>query len=270
MVTNEDLFKLMSEVQADVKGIKNTIESVKSDISTLKSELCNLDQKCTDLEKKVTVLCKNAQREDCAKNILIFKANDTDEFNKNLITSVREILRQAEVDIPDTCIISTHRIGKNPGSRPILIKLIAPRWKKAIYDKIDNFKTMGLSIANDIPQEDRLINKRLMRARYLLKQEQKNPVLRGTSLFVNNQRLTDHEIDELLAKYEETNQTLAHETIANDTTQAAMGKNLISNETATLLGTPASIPSTKKRPAEQTLMNYFNAKPRLTQQPQTA
>lgn len=267
MATIDDLCKLLQELKSDVKEMKSTINSVKDDISVIKSEQSNILDKQNLLEKKVETLDKQIGRGESAKNILLFQVTDDDEFNKNLLVNVQRILQQAEVEISELCLASVYRIGKNVGNRRIIIKLIAPRWKQLFFEKIDNFKRMGLGLSNDVPKEERAIIRAALKAKYILRSEGQQPILKGNELWLNDRRLTEQEISEILERQNEenihserggkieTNPPFVPENNYHNTTQIR-NQSIIQNSNIT----PRY--NNKKRQAENSLENFIITKPR--------
>ena len=80
---------------------------------------------------------------------------------------------------------------------------------------------MGYGISGDIPKEKRELKNKLLKARYNLRQEGMEPVLRHYNLYVNNRSLTAREIESIISGIipEKENESLekvsSEDTVAN-------------------------------------------------------
>ena len=116
-----------------------------------------MQSELSDIKKKLNSAKKYFEQAHTlvrANNILLFKVEDNADFNKNLFTNVLQIIKQAEVNISEFCIVTIVRLGNKIGHRPILIKLIAPRWKQFFFNQVDNFRNMDIGIPNTNPKKN--------------------------------------------------------------------------------------------------------------------
>ena len=77
------------------------IKELKMEVSLLKKEISNLT---------------NKERE---RNIILFNVQDDDNFNKNLMKNLGDILKNCAVDIPHDSMVKAERRGRNIDKRPI-------------------------------------------------------------------------------------------------------------------------------------------------------
>ena len=143
----------------------------------------------------------NAMNEaEASKNVILYNVNENEESIKNILPKIQEIIVKAEVTIPDVCIVDVYRIGKKQDNktRPVMIKLLAQRWKYSFFEKESKFKELGYSVSSDLSKEKRDVKKKLLKARYILKQEGKAAAIRNFKLYVENRCLTEKEIDNLI------------------------------------------------------------------------
>lgn len=161
----DDLKNLILGLKDDIKINTDKVSSVETVTNKLASDFHVINEKCTKLEEqnsvheqKLTALEKeldymrNGEREN---NILIFKMKDTSKENKNLLHTVLTVFLQAEVNITENQIENVKRIGRNEGSRPVLVTLTAARYKQIIFAKAMNISKLGYAISNDLPKEQR-------------------------------------------------------------------------------------------------------------------
>ena len=189
----------MEEVMKLLNLIKNDIDSIKIDISLMKSlqvfqiekQKC-IENKLSEVENQV----RNLYEKDSLKNIILYNVQDNEENNKALISNVQKIIKKAEINISDLCIGDIQRIGRKKvnSNRPVVIKLLAPRWKHEFFEKEEKLKSMGYKISSDVSKEKRKLKSMLLKARYLLRKDGKNPILRNYKLFIENYQLTENEI----------------------------------------------------------------------------
>ena len=135
-----------------------------------------------------------------SKNVILFNVKEEEDVNKSLFSNIKELIDKAEVEIPDTCIVDIFRLGRIEVNnvRPVIIKLIAPRWKQNFFKKEENFKNMENAVSSDISKEKRELKNKLLKARYKLRQDGKEPMLRNYKLYLDNRCLTPKEISVIL------------------------------------------------------------------------
>lgn len=104
------------------------------------------------MENNITLL-NNFTR---AKNIILFKLEDHDTINNNLIQVILCLFSDIGLSIPEFVIGDIYRIGKNKGNRPVFIKFIRERWVKMVFTKMKELKDRGIFIVNDRSTVERL------------------------------------------------------------------------------------------------------------------
>lgn len=198
-----ELLKILNSIQEDTKSLRSTSEQVQKDINCMKIWQSTHSNKVKAVEKdmvEVQHTLSDQSKSERAKNLLLFNVQDNEDTNGDLLATVSYIFEKAGVNIPEISIATAYRLGQytTGKDRPILIKFLAPRWKKPIFEKIMEFKKMKINIANDIPIEDRSTIKDLLKVRYILKQEGKISYIKDTTLLYNNHPLSRDEIDNIL------------------------------------------------------------------------
>lgn len=203
MATNDELKTLLLAVQEDVKFTKTNVSTMTEDIKALKetekdilSELkvckrkcISLEEKNVQLETKVSVLEKtlkileNKSRE---KNVILFNIEDPKTDNLNLLERVKTIFTEAKINIPDDGIEKIFRLGKNIGSRPILVAFTSVKYKSILFSKISELRSLDISIANDLTNEQRETRKILKNLQVKLTQQGKTSIIKGSRLLIEN------------------------------------------------------------------------------------
>lgn len=201
---------ILLEIRNDIREMKKTNEKIQNDIEKINTKLSTQQQKMSNMDTIIVELDNKLKLHDKSLrscNLILFKMQDTEEREKNTLSKVIEITNKVGITIPEVCFASSYRIGKykQGNHRPILIRLIAPRWKIPFFEKLNEFNNLGYSIANDISKEEREVMRPLLRARYLLRNQGENAYIKGTNLYVNNKLSTKEEIETILeAEFIET------------------------------------------------------------------
>lgn len=185
---SEDIIKLLLDIQSDIKSIKLAQEKSEKNNTELESKLLFIS-------KKISI----AEKTNRASNLILYGVADTSETNNNLFQNIINLIKKLQVDINELIVTDIYRIGKKMGNRPIVIKLLAPRWKQVFFQKIANFKKNKLNIDNDLTKEEREVKKQLLKTRYLLKQKKIFAKLKGNQLWLNNSPLSQEQIEFYLA-----------------------------------------------------------------------
>lgn len=90
-----------------------------------------------------------------AKNLIIFKLEDSEKFNGYLFGEILQLFSGVGLAIPEIAIVDVFRLGKIKGNRPVIVKFLTVRWVKLIFSKIIEFKRRNLVISNDYSPEER-------------------------------------------------------------------------------------------------------------------
>ena len=140
----------------------------------------------------------------CNKNLIMYGIEQGEKSFKELCIKVNEIMKKAEIVIPEVAVIEIRRLGmiKSDETRPNIIKFIAPRYKFLIFEKDEKLKTVGISVASDMPKERRVLKSKLLKARNLLKQKNKQAIIRVFDLIVDDCHLSIEEIEKIISKEE--------------------------------------------------------------------
>lgn len=102
---------------------------------------------------------QSSDREEKAKNIVIFNLADEEENNSNLLYTIVKMFKRAGLIVPDNAITDVLRLGKNKGKRTVMVKFIGVRWVKLIFTKITVFRKHDIVIVNDRSPQEREKNR---------------------------------------------------------------------------------------------------------------
>lgn len=101
---------LCSEIQASTKVIES-----------LNLKTTAQDNRISDIEGTLTFLNNQIR----ARNLVLFKVEDTDKVNNNLLNVILNLFKDVGLQILELAVYDFLRLRKNKGSRPILIKFIS-------------------------------------------------------------------------------------------------------------------------------------------------
>ena len=195
--------ELLLKIRDDIKSLKHTNEKIKKDIEEIKDILMHDNMKLQELQEKLKNLgnrFENWDRMVRMYNLMLFRVPDYNESKIELFEIVMDIINKVKVNIKEYAIISIYRVGKYNRfiNRPIIIKLISPRWKQVFFEKLKEFAKLDLAIANDLSLEEREEKRDLLRARYLLRNQGEEVTLRKMNLYRKQRVISTEEINSIL------------------------------------------------------------------------
>ena len=117
----------MEEVIKKLDAIHNDLKEIKTDLFLLKTLQATQIEKQSKLEDKINEIeAKFKANTDFekAKNVILYDVKEEVESSNSLFLNVKEIIKKAEVDIPDMYIVDVFRLGRKNinKTRPIVIK----------------------------------------------------------------------------------------------------------------------------------------------------
>ena len=156
--TLEDLKKLILKSDKKIDNMVKSQRDLRKEVRMWKKNYEELNKvqaihklKIEILEKKIDFLINKERR----KNLLFFKIEDSEEFNEKLNENLFVLLEKADIFISEQDIERIIRLGKNSGSRPVLIEFKNFQTKKNIFNKLEKLKELNIFIANDLTKEQR-------------------------------------------------------------------------------------------------------------------
>lgn len=207
MTSNDELKKILMDIQGDTKGLSSKLDKVQSELKVLTKENARLkkfvtwnSEKVSDLELKNKLLenkLNNCEmklelflNKDRMNNIILFKIPDSLTENENLTETVKTIFDKAEIVCDIDNIVSVKRIGNTVGSRPILITFNNKDIKADIFRKVKNFGNMNIGVSNDyskvLREKRREQHNQLLECKLLLEDQGKTVQIRGHYIVMDN------------------------------------------------------------------------------------
>lgn len=187
------------EIKEEVKSLKLMYSNLSRDIEEVKKEQQDFSSKHEDmcatvnvLERRIALLEKNSR----ARNLLIFNLDDVEEINRDLYLSIARIFEKIKVEIPDQAIESIFRLGKVVGRRPVLVRFASPRWKSLLFIKVKELNELGLTIANDLTEDERKERKSLLMYLFSLKKQGHEAKLKGNAIIIKNKAYSLKDLQE--------------------------------------------------------------------------
>ncbi|KAE8750844.1 hypothetical protein FOCC_FOCC002272 [Frankliniella occidentalis] len=151
-MNKKDLVLLISEC---LKPVQESVKELKDEVKELRLEVDNLSY---DLRQKDIVIAELRARLDESEqysrrnNLRIFGVKEKSKENTDLL--VMDVAKKIGVDISETQIDRSHRIGK-PGTkpRPIIVKFVGYAPRRAMFTAKKALKGTGITIREDLTQE---------------------------------------------------------------------------------------------------------------------
>ncbi|XP_043464575.1 MATH and LRR domain-containing protein PFE0570w-like isoform X3 [Leptopilina heterotoma] len=214
---------LRLSIQEQVKQTNNkldlmdsSLQDIKRDNNTLKAELSTCKRKCNSLleeNKFLTERVKECERKvdfisykERSKNVILYKVPDTENENKNLLNTVKEIIHRVNTNLPTDTITDVKRLGKQEGSRPILISFNNSNCKSFLFQNRKALSNMNIAIANDLSKEEREKRKNnyliLLKYKEILQQKGKTAIIKGPKIIVDEEMLNVEDVEKQLKKME--------------------------------------------------------------------
>lgn len=183
--------------------ILEKLDTVLQELSSIKQMQAGQLQKNEVYDKKFSTVenqLSHYDRLDRMRNVILFDVEESEESAQDLFNKTLEIIKRAEVEIEDTHIYDIHRTRRKIEGkiRPVIVKLIAPRWKFKFFEKEGNFSSLGVRLSSDLSKESRNLKNKLLKARYMLRKEGKDPILKGFRLELDGKLLKEKEIDKIV------------------------------------------------------------------------
>lgn len=248
-VETDRLTNLLLSIQEEVKQTNNkldnmdqTIQEIKRDNTTLKTDLKILKRKYDTLAEENKELTEkvnlNERRinyilnKERSKNVVLYKVPDTIKENKNLLATVLDIVRKVNTEIPPDSITDVRRLGKQEGSRPILLSFTNTSWKSLFLQGRKILWDLNYSMANDISKEERERRRKnyeiLTKYKDFLAMNGKEATIKGMNITVDSRTLNIEEVKKLLetieiSKENETTYTSDSDESTSSATSTASG-----------------------------------------------
>lgn len=96
------------------------------------------------------------ERETREKNLILYKIDETEEFDRNLSSKVTDLVGKYCQTAERNHIDQVYRIGKMLGRRPILVRFNSSRSKSVVCKSIIESGDRNIAVANDLTSEERI------------------------------------------------------------------------------------------------------------------
>lgn len=194
----------LQEIKRNNLTLKTDLKICKRKYVTLAEENKVLSERLNLCEKKLDHLLYREK----SKNVVIYKVPDTENMNKNLLTTVLDIVRKVIKDIPADSVVDVRRLGKQEGSRPILTSFNSTKWKSLLFQNRKMIIEMNYNIANDLPKEEMERRRKnyaiLLKYKEFLSQSGKSAVIKGAKIIVDDNVLDVEEVKKLMDSEEKS------------------------------------------------------------------
>lgn len=152
-ITIEEVYTLLKSVSYQNTEIKNKLDSLEKEILDIRKENSELKGKNIELTTQV----KSLERKDRENNLVFYnvKYSNEKELHDIIIHFLREKLN---ITLPLNEIVRVYRLGKFNNreiSPPVLLKLTTYLRKREILINTGKLKGTGVSISEDLSEEER-------------------------------------------------------------------------------------------------------------------
>jgi hypothetical protein len=190
--SNADLAKeITKEIKADIDNVRRVLDQYESrcqnQYKEVKNDISMLRDENVELRKKI-----EAQEIGKRKNnLIIFDIIEHD--NEKTERVVRELCSELNVTLGPDGVMEAYRLGRNKGSRPILLKLTSFEKKKDILyqNKLQNKK---FAIMPDLTQNERENRKELKPYQDKARKDGRHAFIRGDQLIIDGQAFTINDL----------------------------------------------------------------------------
>ena len=140
----------MKEELKEVEKLNSTVALLQTHVDNLKAQNTQLQEKCSGTEKQIDEIEQYGRRL-CLRITGI--PTETNEKSDDVLTKVRELISESNVDIPDSTIDRAHRIGERRGNKQaVIVRFTTHRHRTRFYRARKNIKS-GPKIHIDLTKQ---------------------------------------------------------------------------------------------------------------------
>lgn len=191
----EDIAKSKESLQGEIKALNLNNVKILNKLQKVDSENSKLASKCSELEKANITLSSQVNKlmkDSKAKNMFIYKVEDTDIYNADLLNKVGELISKYYESFDISTIDEIRRIGRKAGNRPIFIKFTSVKIKSTIFSHIVKVKDKAFSIANDLTDEEIKVRNELQPLAYKLRESGIDAKLKNGKIAIGTKHHFSH------------------------------------------------------------------------------
>nr|CAI5869450.1 unnamed protein product [Callosobruchus analis] len=204
-----------TEISADVKVIKDTVQTQNVAITNLQIKVETLEKENEKLKQKLEV----TERTIKENNLIIFGLPENGQ--ENLEQTFKD-LASTKLGIPilEGDISAIFRIGKQNGTnpRPVVVKLVRSQTKICILKNAKRLKGTGIFIQKDLTAEQQKEQKILIKHYKIAKERKQNVKILKNRLLINGDEYSAEQLeageDEILEQIQDQ-QSEGHEESAD-------------------------------------------------------
>lgn len=179
-----------------IKELTNSISDLKQQGLSSSRQMDSLSNRISNNEEKLRSFTESNRD----KNIILFNLDDSEAINKNLFLELHKLFDTVKLQIPDAAITDAFRLGKSPGSRPVLIKFVGTRWVTLLFSKVKEINALNLRIFNDFSKEERIKRKNWLDLVRQLRALGYQAALKRNTIVVDDMPTSVEEVNKLLTK----------------------------------------------------------------------
>lgn len=181
----------ITAVNTNISKIVTSLEKVVQEFQTMKTKINEIEKKVDEQEKEIDFLAKQAR----LNNLVLIGIPEHE--GENLITTIKDIFHNVNIEIPETNFDNVYRLGKIKGKRPILLKLNSNLMKQAVMNSKMQLRELGLHVFPDRTKKDRDAFQRIKPFIIKYKKEGKEVRYRNGWLEMDGRRYRESELEEM-------------------------------------------------------------------------
>lgn len=152
------IFEIVSTTKEEVSEINGKLSSTVIRTEALEREVLLLNNNMMSMQKELKFLRKKAR----INNLILQGLEDSQTINNNLLDTVLSTIQKINSNIRHDHIVSTRRLGRSPGKRPVLVEFVSQTWKASLFKNMNILKSMNMAISNDLLPEELEEKKKLL------------------------------------------------------------------------------------------------------------
>ncbi|CAH1163427.1 unnamed protein product [Phaedon cochleariae] len=195
---DNELKKILLDLQASSKDIKEELKEIKGALQKQTNKIEQITNKINVLEKDNQFLkekLKFTERKIKRNNIVIFGIPEEENPLAYFKKTVEEKL---EISFEETEVDNIYRIGQIKEGRPraVILEFVRNLKKTEIFNKVTKFRGTGITISNDLTEEDRKEHNVLYKNLKIAREKQYQAKIKGNKLIVNGEVYTYQQLKE--------------------------------------------------------------------------
>jgi hypothetical protein len=171
------------EMREELSILRHQVARHEIQSMNIENSLADRVQKLEKENRELREQVRMHDRQYRKNNVMIFGIPEPETGSEACSDTVKNVCEAAEVDIGENVIQDAFRVGQKKGRRPLLCKLSSFNKKRELIIKSKQLE--GISVMNDLSQEDRKDLKILQSHADRARRAGKRAIIRGGKLIVN-------------------------------------------------------------------------------------